>query len=193
METAQSIAEDAASVNRRQLETTRRRKRVDGNPKYPYPRGIYAARAGVGSPESGGPADIGEPCGQLPQPRFLGGKGRPCLVPRCDRARCPHRRGARLGIARTTLCAGVTGRRALRGYRGGRTETPPAKLSACATCHYSRALPKRITHSHGAMRRDGDIAPYRHYARAIRTRITRAARWSPAVAHRRVARIVRVR
>ena len=35
---------------------------------------------------------------------------------------------------------GVTGRRALRGYRG-RTETPPTKLSACATCHYPRALP----------------------------------------------------
>ena len=35
---------------------------------------------------------------------------------------------------------GMTKRRALRGYRG-RTETPPAKLSACATCHYPRALP----------------------------------------------------
>ena len=148
--------------------------------------------AGVWSPEPGGPADIGEPCGQLPQPRFFGGGERtssPCgLAVGRD---VPI--GAVRGLAsRAPLCAGVTGRRALRGYRG-RTETPPAKLSACATCHYSRALPKRITHSHGAMRRDGDIAPYRHYARAIRTRIIRAARWSPAVAHRRVARIVRVR
>ena len=33
----------------------------------------------------------------------------------------------------------MTKRRALRGYRG-RTETSPAKLSACATCHYPRAL-----------------------------------------------------
>ena len=31
--------------------------------------------------------------------------------------------------------------------------------------HYPRALPTRIT-----LRRDGDIAPYRHYARKIRTR-----------------------
>ena len=31
-----------------------------------------------------------------------------------------------------------------------------------------------ITHGHGAMRRDGDIAPYRHYARKNRTRITHA-------------------
>ena len=30
-----------------------------------------------------------------------------------------------------------------------------------------------ITHGHGAIRRDGDIAPYRHYARKNRTRITR--------------------
>ena len=69
-------------------------------------------------------------------------------------------RGARLGIPRPVAvrtpsvprypCAvvwcrglprvGMTKRRALRGYRG-RTETPPAKLSACATCHYPRALP----------------------------------------------------
>ena len=29
-------------------------------------------------------------------------------------------------------------------------------------------LPTRITHDHVAMRRDGDIAPYRHYARVVR-------------------------
>ena len=29
-----------------------------------------------------------------------------------------------------------------------------------------------LTHAHGAMRRDGDIAPYRHYTRNNRTRIT---------------------
>ena len=29
-------------------------------------------------------------------------------------------------------------------------------------------LPTRITHSHGTMRRDRDIAPYRHYTREIR-------------------------
>ena len=39
--------------------------------------------------------------------------------------------------------AGMTGRRALRGYRG-RTETPPAKLSACAPW----PLHPRITHAH---------------------------------------------
>ena len=36
-------------------------------------------------------------------------------------------------------------------------------------------LPTRITLGHGAMRRDGDIAPYRHYTRQIRTRITHRA------------------
>ena len=84
--------------------------------------------------------------------------GAPLVAPRRvrlgGRARCPiapprHRRGARLGIPRPLLRAlanapwygaealprmGMTKRRALRGYRG-RTETPPAKLSACATCH----------------------------------------------------------
>ena len=66
---------------------------------------------------------------------------RPCPVvrSRCGRARCPHR-----AAAPSARCAAwhraprwggrVIGRRALRGYRG-RTETPPAKLSACATCH----------------------------------------------------------
>ena len=32
-----------------------------------------------------------------------------------------------------------------------------------------RHLPTRITHGHGTIRRDGDIAPYRHYTRKIRT------------------------
>ena len=60
--------------------------------------------AGVWSPESGGPADIGEPCGQLPQPRFLGGERTPeetmlhVRAPRPvrlgGRARCPHRAAA---------------------------------------------------------------------------------------------------
>ena len=45
--------------------------------------------------------------------------------------RAPLRQGAMLGGA-PRWGAGGTGRRALRGYRG-RTETPPAKLSACAT------------------------------------------------------------
>ena len=72
-----------------------------------------------------------------------------------------HRRGARLGIPRPRRAAwsrapwcgmavrpvsgalGVTRRRALRGYRG-RTETPPAKLSACATCHTPCPCPVAI-------------------------------------------------
>ncbi len=42
---------------------------------------------------------------------------------------------------------GMTRRRALRGPGApaggrGRTETPPAKLSACATCHCARAVPR---------------------------------------------------
>ena len=102
-----------------------------------------------------------------------------------------HRRGARLGMPRPVAARprsrpvvwcrgfaaeGVTGRRALRGYRG-RTETPPAKLSACATCHYPRHL------SHGALPtatgRCGAIGTSRptaithaKLARAVRTRIT---------------------
>ena len=67
------------------------------------------------------------------------------------RARCPYRAarvmrvrhcGAKMratrgywGLGRRALRGyGGLGRRALRGY-GGLTETPPAKLSACATCH----------------------------------------------------------
>ena len=79
---------------------------------------------------------------------------------------------------------GVTGRRALRGYRGGARRRPqqnsqrvlPPLRSRGARCHYARAssaayyaraLPTRIT-----LRRDGDIAPYRHYTRVVRTHIT---------------------
>ena len=56
-------------------------------------------------------------------------------------------RGAWLGTMRLGGAprwgAGLTGRRALRGPGApaggrGRTETPPAKLSACVTCHYTR-------------------------------------------------------
>ena len=57
---------------------------------------------------------------------------------------------------------GMTKRRALRGYRG-RTETPPAKLSACPTCHYARHATREFarpySHAWGAralpVRRDG--------------------------------------
>ena len=76
----------------------------------------------------------------------------------------------------------MTKRRALRGYRG-RTETPPAKLSACATCHYPRALctaTGRCGYRHYAPHyaRMGRTAIFaRHYApqnaRKIRTRIAR--------------------
>ena len=75
---------------------------------------------------------------------------RPCAVP-CGRARylAATARGGSPPSRLAPRCAawhpaawhraprwggGVTGRRALRGYRG-RTETPPAILSACATCH----------------------------------------------------------
>ena len=54
----------------------------------------------------------------------------------------------------------MTRRRALRGPGApagdkGRTETPPAKLSACATCHYPREIRTTTGHAHypgGAMR-----------------------------------------
>ena len=87
----------------------------------------------------------------------------------------PHAGGA--VWCRGSAAVGGTGRRALRSYRG-RTETPPAKLSACATCHAHGALPGAMphaqnSHDHGVRalpgRRDGDIAPYRHYPRKIRT------------------------
>ena len=57
---------------------------------------------------------------------------RHCPPPRC----AAWHRAPRWG-------AGVTRRRALRGYRG-RPETPPAKLSACATCH----IRTRNSHAH---------------------------------------------
>ena len=52
----------------------------------------------------------------------------------------------------------VNRRRALRGYRG-RTETPPAKLSACATCRARGNIRTRITLGH--LRRP------RHVVRAL--------------------------
>ena len=84
---------------------------------------------------------------------------------------------------RGSAAVGGTGRRALHGPGApaggrGRTETLPAKLSACATCHAHGALPGAMphaqnSHDYGARallgRRDGDIAPYRHYPRKIRT------------------------
>ena len=88
---------------------------------------------------------------------------------------------------------GVTRRRALRGPGAlaggrGRTETPPAKLSTCATCHAHGTLPTRGAPG-GAMvgRRASRLAPYRHYTRALCTQnshawgtcIAQATRWSP--------------
>ena len=61
--------------------------------------------------------------------------------------------------SRGTPRVGATRRRALRGYRW-RTETPPATLSACATC--------QVAHRAVARRRAGDIAPYRQAARGRR-------------------------
>ena len=56
-----------------------------------------------------------------------------------------------------------------------------------------------ITHDHGTMRRDGDIAPYRHYTRQIHTRITppalpRHCPWRLATApYRHYTRQIRTR
>ncbi len=125
-----------------------------------------------------------------------GGRER-CLAagPPGSRRRTPspvaaRHRGARLGIPRPVAarprsrhvvwCRGFAAdgddkRRALRGDRG-RTETPPAKLSACATCHARGNIRTRITPSvpRGAVPlsahlscglavgRDVPIAPPRH-------------------------------
>ena len=123
-------------------------------------------------------------------------------VPRCGRARCPHRAAAPSARCAAWHCAvwnraprwgaGVTGRRALRGYRGAHGDAPGKTLSVC---------PMAITPAHyprpRAMRRDGDIAPYRHYTRNIRRQYSHAhytrhlptciTHGSPphAVAHRR--------
>ncbi len=121
---------------------------------------------------------------------------------------------ARCGYGAAALPrVGMTRRRALRGPGApaggrGRTETPPEKLSACDTCHCARAggiahaggaRPYRTSRVHGALlgRRDEDIAPYRHYAREIRTAITHAkfARvitpaWCGAITHAKFARVI---
>ena len=127
----------------------------------------------------------------------------PLVRSRCGRARCPHRAAApsaRCAAWRAVVSGalGATRRRALRGPGApaggrGRTETPPAKLSTCATCHAHGTLPTRgahggamgtsrptaITHAifarelsghitpGGAMvgRRASRLAPYRHYTR----------------------------
>ena len=73
---------------------------------------------------------------------------------------------------------GMTKRRALRGYKGAHGDAPGKTLSVCYL-----PLRTRITHGHGAMRRDGDIAPYRHYTRALRTQNSHAPhrpRWLTA-------------
>ena len=141
----------------------------------------------------------------------------------------PSRRraiGAVRGLASRALCygaaalpqMGVTGRRALRepgapaGGRG-RTETPPSKtLSVCTAItpahypgHEARVLTTQYSHAHypGALpgRRDGDIAPYRHYTRGVRRHYAPAkfARALPVAArhpgrrtpHRHATRVVR--
>ncbi len=63
---------------------------------------------------------------------------------------------------RGSAAVGGTGRRALRSYRG-RTETPPAKLSACATCYAHGALPGAMPHAWCARLR-GDAARWGHRA-----------------------------
>ena len=107
---------------------------------------------------------------------------RPCALavpPRAPRGRAHRPCG--LGVRPVSGALEVTERRALRGYRG-RTETPPAKLSACATCHAYGTLPTRGAHG-GAM---GTSRPTAITPAYFRTRIARggspprAARWSAA-------------
>ena len=116
---------------------------------------------------------------------FSAHTARPLAVPRCGRARCPHRaaaprRGVRLGIPRPSRAhrpcgmavrpvSGapvVTGRRALRGYRG-RTETPPAKLSACATCHYPWRITRAARWGHRALPPLHPRGVHRHFPREL--------------------------
>ena len=75
------------------------------------------------------------------------------------------------------------------GRPGGREEREPGGWGARAVAAKHRALPPSRTrgahgngargvstggrHGHGTMRRDGDIAPYRYGARAVRTRCDR--------------------
>ena len=77
-----------------------------------------------------------------------------------------HRRGARLGIPhhrRTSRLAPFHSWGS--GCNPGRC--PPFAFTALSEPRglASRKIRTRITHGHGAMRRDGDIAPYRHYTR----------------------------
>ena len=64
-------------------------------------------------------------------------------------------------------------------HRRARLCIPPPPAAWCADCG-SSAIP--LSHRHGARallkRRDGDIAPYRHYAREVRTAIT-SAKYAP--------------
>ena len=66
---------------------------------------------------------------------------------------------------------------AVRGLAVGRDVliAPPrhGAVRGLASCEFARhahvTIRTRITHGHGTMRRDGDIAPYRHYTRNIHT------------------------
>ena len=57
---------------------------------------------------------------------------------------------------------------------GVRQSRAPGAMLGRRASRLAPPLPTRITLGHGEMRRDGDIAPYRHYTRQIRTRITHA-------------------
>ena len=114
----------------------------------------------------------------------------PVVRSRCGRARCPHRAAApsaRCAAWRAVVSGalGATRRRALRGPGAqaggrGRTETPPAKLSTCATCHAHGTLPTRGAHG-GAMGTSRPTAiTHAIFARELSGHITRAARWSAA-------------
>ena len=90
------------------------------------------------------------------------------------RTAMPHAGGA--VWCRGSAAVGGTGRRALRSYRG-RTETPPAKLSACATCHAARGVRTTTGHAHysgGAMGTSRPTAiTHAKFARHYTPRITR--------------------
>ena len=94
----------------------------------------------------------------------------------CAPWRCDNARGHDSAKMRATRGYWGLGRRALRGY-GWRTETPPAKLSACANCHAThRADGAAARWGHRALPQRGTGSAHGNGARVVRTAEGCAAR-----------------
>ena len=89
-----------------------------------------------------------------------------------------------LAVRPVSGALGVTGRRALRGYRGGAHGDAPSKTLSVCYRHYARGVPDAITHAHRPRR----ITPA-YYPRALpcgAMGTSRPTAITPAITHRKI-------